>query len=56
MLRRESSHIAPVPHLNKSLANLTKSFPSGVSHRDSDYKVAGVLYATIRVDLSTAFK
>jgi len=30
MLRRASSHIAPVLHLNKS----------GVSHRDSDYKLS----------------
>jgi len=32
---------APVLHLNKSLAQFTKkTFPSGVSHRDSDYKLA----------------
>jgi len=33
--------IAPVPHLNKSLARSNKNpFYQGFSHRDSDYKLA----------------
>jgi len=35
---RKSIVIAPVPHLKKSFAPFNKKpFPSGVSHRDSDY-------------------
>jgi len=41
MLGRASSHkIAPVPQLNKSLAQFNKyPFRQGFSHRDSDYKL-----------------